>query len=311
MRPALRSRKTFATPKEPALTEKPTASRTPSWVVTAAIALLVAMAAALAWSLVEPRTLQVVENEISSPDVAPAFDGARIVYLCDVHAGRSTSRARVAQVVDRVMELNPDVILLGGDNVGDWVDGAEKFYPEAARLSAPLGVFAVLGNHDIWEGVDEATAGFAGSGIKLLDNSSARLTRDGQTIVVAGIDDLEGSPDFSAASAGIRDNEFAVLISHSPDPLVDMLPTAPKTFDLALSGHTHGGQLTVFGLWAPMVNSRFGNRYRTGWHTIADTPTLVSSGIGMVVLPLRFGAPPQLHVITLRRDRSQLRPASR
>ena len=269
-----------------------------------AIALLVAFlatAAVVAWSLVEPHTLHVVESEVSSPDLPPAFDGVRVVYLTDIHAGRSTSRARVAEVVDRVIALKPDLILLGGDYVGGWVDGAEKFYPEAARLSAPLGVFGVLGNHDIWEGSTEASAGLASAGIELLDNTSALLTRDGETIVVAGIDDVDGTPDFPAAAAGIRKDQFAILLSHGPDPLVDLLPTAPDTFDLALSGHTHGGQLTLFGLWAPMVNSRFGNRYRTGWSRIADTPMLVSNGIGMVIIPARFGAPPQIHVITLRR----------
>ena len=273
--------------------------------------LIVAIAAAVAWSLVEPYTLQVVQSEFTSPQVPPAFDGARIVYLTDVHAGPYLSRARVIAALDRVATLDPDAILMGGDFVGGWSHAARWFYPEAARLSAPLGVYTILGNHDIWEGRAEATAGLAASRITLLNNSSARLTRDGQTIVVAGVEDVAGAPNFSATAAGIRDDEFAVLLSHSPDPLVEMLPTAPRTFDLALSGHIHGGQLTVFGLWAPFTNSRYGNRYRTGWHTIGDTAMLVSNGIGTVVAPVRLGAPPQIHVITLRRGPSQLRPSSR
>ena len=255
----------------------------------------------VAWSLVEARTLRVVNSEVSSPDVPPTFDGLRIVYLSDVHAGIWTSQARVAQIVDLTMALKPDLILLGGDNVGGRVNGADKYYPEAARLSAPLGVFTVLGNHDIWEGRGDATSRTSGAGIKLLENSSAKVTRSGETIIVAGVDDIAGNPVVADAAKGIGDDEFAILLSHGPDPLVEQLPASAGTFDLALTGHTHAGQLTVFGLWAPLVNSRYGNRYRTGWKTIAGTPTLVTNGIGTVMLPMRLGAPPQMHTITLRR----------
>ena len=269
------------------------------WLVAAAT--LTTIAIAVAWSIVEARSLRVVESEISSPDLPPAFDGARIVYLSDVHAGLYTSRRDVANLVDRVNALEPDAILLGGDNVGGMVHGAEKYYPEAARFAAPLGVFAVLGNHDIWEGRDEAVARTADAGISLLVNSSATLNRAGETLVVTGISDAEGAPDVAAATAGVAADEFAILLSHGPDPLGEQLPAAEGLVDLALAGHTHGGQLTAFGRWAPLTNSRYGNRYLTGWKTIADTPTLITNGVGMVMLPMRLGAPPQMHVVTLRR----------
>ena len=81
---------------------------------------------------------------------------------------------------------------------------------------------------------------------------------------------------------------------------LEQLPDSPGMFDVALAAHTHGGQVTLFGLWAPLVPSLYGNRYRTGWHDIAGTPTLVTNGVGTVGLPLRFFAPPQIHVIILR-----------
>jgi predicted MPP superfamily phosphohydrolase len=286
--------------KEPTLAEKLHTRRTPRWIALLAAALAAALVVVLAWSLVEARTLRVVEGEVTSPDLPAAFDGLRVVYLSDIHAGLFSSRARVAKVVDRVNALEPDLILLGGDNVGGKARGADKYYPEAARFSAPLGVFAVLGNHDVWEGRDEATARTSESGIELLDNSSARVTRGGNAIVVAGIDDTEGDPAVSEAATGIGADEFAILLSHGPDPLADQLPASTGIFDLALTGHAHGGQLTGFGLWAPLSNSRYGNEFLTGWKTIADTPMLVSNGVGTVMLPMRLGAPPQLHVITLR-----------
>jgi predicted MPP superfamily phosphohydrolase len=258
----------------------------------------------LGWSLVEARSLRVVESEVTSPDLPRSFDGVRVVYLSDVHAGLYTSRTQVARIVDRANALRPDLILLGGDNVGGRAKGADKYYPEATRFSAPLGVFTVLGNHDIWEGRAEATSRTAEAGIELLDNSSARVTRGGDAIVVAGIDDREGAPVVSKAAEGIGADEFAILLSHGPDPLAEQLPDFGGIFDLALAGHTHGGQLTVFGLWAPLTNSQYGNDYLSGWKTIAGTPTRVSNGVGTVMLPMRLGAPPQMHIITLRRGAS-------
>jgi uncharacterized protein len=127
------------------------------------------------------------------------------------------------------------------------------------------------------------------------------VTRGGNGIVIAGIDDREGSPVVSKAAEGITTDDFAILLSHGPDPLAEQLPGSGGVFDLALAGHTHGGQLTAFGLWAPLSNSTYGNEYLSGWKTIASTPTLVSNGVGTVMLPMRLGAPPQMHVITLRR----------
>jgi uncharacterized protein len=272
------------------------------WKLIVGLLVLIALATTVAWALVEPRTVTVVEDEFSSPDLPEAFDGTRVVYMSDIHAGPFTSPTRASSLLGRVQSLKPDVILLGGDNVGGRVDAGAWFYPIAAsRLSAPLGVYEVIGNHDVAEAPSKAIAGMRTAGIQLLNNTSLRLTRGGKTIVLAGIDDESRSPDLAAAASGIREDEFAILLSHGPDPLVQALPGLTKTFDLALVGHTHGGQVTAFGVWAPFVNSAYGNQYRTGWHKIAETPLLVSNGIGMVDLPLRLGAPPQIHLITLRR----------
>ena len=254
------------------------------------------------WMLLEPHTLFVVNNTVSSPDVPAAFDGTRIVFLADIHAGPNFSAARVKRVIDRVMSLKPDLIVLGGDYVGGGTDGASLFYPQAGRLKAPLGVFAVLGNHDAWEGTAEARVGLAADHIRLLDNTSTVVARGAASIRLAGVEDWgTGNPDVAEAGAGVTARDFAVLVSHNPDTLAQQLPESPGLFDLAFAAHTHGGQVTLFGLTAPLVPSLYGNRYRTGWHDIAGTPTLVTDGIGTVGLPLRFFAPPQIHVITLRR----------
>jgi len=254
------------------------------------------------WMLVEPQTLWVVRNTVTSPQVPAAFDGTRIVFLADVHAGHLVSSAHVNRILDAALALKPDIIVLGGDYVEDRREGAEIFYPAASRLTAPLGVYAVLGNHDAFGyGTQTAIEGLAADKIKLLDNTSTVIARNGSTITLSGIEDWgTGHANVASAAAGVSPQQFAVLVSHNPDALAEQLPASSGVYDLALAGHLHGGQVTLFGLWAPLIPSEFGNRYRTGWHDIAGTPTLVTNGTGVAWMPPRFFAPPQVHLITLR-----------
>jgi predicted MPP superfamily phosphohydrolase len=193
-------------------------------------------------------------------------------------------------------------VLLGGDYVGGKTDGASIFYPEVARLKAPLGIYAVLGNHDVWEGADQAVGGLSKAGIRVLDNESVRVRKGNSQIVVAGLEDLyTGHPDAVIAGRDVHPSDFAVLISHNPDALAGQLPVTSDLWDLALAGHTHGGQVTFFGLFAPIVATQFGQRYRTGWKSEEGVPILVTNGVGTVTVPLRFFARAEIHVITLRR----------
>jgi len=269
------------------------------WAVTLLAVLAVAF---VAWTLIEARTLQVRRAVLSSPNLPASFDGATVVFAADIHAGPFLGRARVRSLVDRINALEPDVVILGGDYVGGRAGGKKAFYSEIGRLEAPLGVYAVLGNHDYWEGVTQARAGMANAGITLLVNDSATVARGGETIRIAGVDDAWiGDADIQAAAAGIGEEEFAVFVSHAPDYFPDALPSTGETFDVALAGHTHGGQLTVFGALAPFVPSAYGQRYSGGWVEESGVPTLVTRGAGNVTVPMRFFAPPEIHLIELRR----------
>jgi len=264
----------------------------------------------LAWSFAEPFTLTISRAVVSSPDVPPGFDGARIVFVSDVHAGPYFGKMRVRRLVDRIGELKPDVLVLGGDYVGGRAGGGEAFYPEAQRLEAREAVLGVLGNHDAWESADEARAGLEAAGVLLLENDAVRIERGGDRIVVAGLEDLwTGSVDATAAIQDIAKDSFTVLVSHNPDAFATVLPEHRGAFDLALSGHTHAGQLTALGMVAPIVPSAFGQRYRTGWLEEEGVPILVSRGIGEVTVPMRFFAPPEVHVIELRRGPASVKTA--
>jgi len=256
----------------------------------------------VAWALIEPRLLLVDRKVVSSPDVPPAFDGARIVYLADIHAGPLYSRKRVRALVSKVNAEKPDLVVLGGDYVGGYSGAASFVYPELGALSATDGVIAVMGNHDIWEGREQAVRGFEAAGITLLVNDNVRVRRESGWIRVAAVDDqYGGEPRLEPAAADIGREEFCVFVSHSPDFFATALPKTRGAFDLALGAHTHGGQVTFFGLWAPWMPTAYGQRYRGGWITEQGIPVLVTRGIGTVRAPVRFFAPPQYHVIELRR----------
>lgn len=269
------------------------------WVVTV---LVVACVALVVWTLVEARTLTVRHAVLSSPTLPEAFDGTRVVFAADIHAGPYMSRARIRSLVDSINALEPDIVILGGDYVGGRSSGKRLFYPEIRRLNARLGIYAVLGNHDYWEGLEQAKLGLEAADITLLVNGSTVVTRGADSIRIAGVDDAwAGTADIAQANAGISREEFAILVSHAPDFFPGALPAVRGTFDLALAGHTHGGQLTVFGMHAPLMPSIYGQRFQGGWTEESGVPVLVTRGVGNVTLPIRFFAPPEMHVIELRR----------
>ena len=270
------------------------------------MAVIAAAALALvAYSFVETYRVEVKEYTYASPDVPPAFDGARIVLLTDVHRSLFFSQKRVGRLVDRVNAMAPELVVLGGDYVYGDKTYEQSAFDELARLRAPLGTFAVLGNHDYAHpaggGNDPAPAlkAIAGAGITLLDNSGVWIENSGQRFRLAGVSDLQqGHPRAEPGLEGTTPDDLVVLISHEPD-FAEKLQ--PGWVDLVLSGHTHAGQLTFFGRWAPVVGSMYGQKYRTGMVTSGKTTVIVSNGVGTIFPPLRFFARPQIVVITLKR----------
>jgi predicted MPP superfamily phosphohydrolase len=177
--------------------------------------------------------------------------------------------------------------------------GARVFYPAVANMRARFGKFGVLGNHDVWEGEDDARRGHEQADITLLENANVRVETGRGEIVIAGLEDLyTGAPDIGKAAEGIEEGDVAILLSHNPDAFAEQFDATPGLWDAALSGHTHGGQISFFG-FGIFVPSIHGQRYRTAWRVEHGVPVLVSNGVGTVGAPIRFQAPPEVHVITL------------
>lgn len=256
---------------------------------------------AVTYAALERYWVQTVHTTFESGDIPEGFDGKRIVFISDIHHGSLFSRRRVAGVIDEINRLHPDIILLGGDYVERGRKHIEPVVEELKRLSAPLGVFAVRGNHDNRRHEALTVAAFARAGIPLLDNKATWVSAGADRIKIGGVGDLHtDTQNILPTVAEVSSDDFVILLSHNPD-YVEYLPA--NKVDLMLSGHTHGGQVTLFGLWAPLVNVKSGNRLRTGVIKTDKTTLIVSNGIGTTAPPLRFFARPQINVITLKKDR--------
>jgi predicted MPP superfamily phosphohydrolase len=254
----------------------------------------------LVYMLIEGHWLKVSQFEFADTDIPQAFDGVTIAFLADIHHGPWISLGRVQHVVDVVNGLNPDIVLLGGDYVHRSADYVEPCFKQLSRIEARLGTYAVLGNHDHWEGADSVRRAMKDAGITLLDNRAQWITIGGDRIKIGGVGDLwEDSQDLEPTIHDAATSDFVILLSHNPD-YVDEIDT--DRIDLVLCGHTHGGQVTLFGKWAPLVPLRHHKqKYRAGLVETGHVRMYVTTGIGTVTPPVRLFCRPEIALITIRR----------
>ena len=262
------------------------------------VAVLLSMSAVVAAGVYEAHTLRLTRVTYYSPKVPAAFDGLRVAFLSDFHLGLFTSRSQVREAVDLVMSLHPDLIVLGGDYASyQRPQGLKPMFQELSRLRAPLGVYAVYGNHDLWLSKEGVAQAMKDAGVQLLDNSGVWLEQGGDRIRLSGFADLIfEKQDFGATLADATASDFVLAVSHDPD-IVERFRSVPV--DLLLSGHTHGGQISLFGLWAPFNHSEYGQTYLRGVVTTGPVPVVITNGIGTTLLPLRLFAPPEVVLLTL------------
>lgn len=252
-----------------------------------------------AW--LEPSSLRVSAYTVPQP--APALRGLRIAVISDLHAGSPyIDTAKLDRLVAMTNAAKPDLILLTGDYVITNVVGG-RYMPidtvvaHLKGLHASLGVYAVIGNHDRWDNADHIVSAFRAQGVSVLENAHVMLPPPRNGIALVGLGDREnGGPKVKRSLAGITGP--ALCFVHSPD----VFPRLPPTCALTVAGHTHGGQVWLPFLGRPAVSSvsRFGQRYAIGVIRENNKTLFVSSGVGTSILPLRFGVPPEISLLTLR-----------
>jgi len=253
----------------------------------------------LAYGLIEPYWIESKEIYFTSEKIPDSFDNFKIVFISDIHHGAVYSRKRLKTLVNRVNALQPDLILLGGDYI-DQSKYIQSCFDEFKNLHTEYGVYGVLGNHDHFAGANMVANAMNKAGIICIDNKSYWLTKGSEKIKIGGVGDYWNDiQDLHATIKDTKPDDFVILLSHNPDYAEEI---KTDKVDLVLSGHTHGGQATIFGLWAPFIPSKFGQKYKTGLIKTPYTEILVSNGIGNVgYIPIRFFARPQINIIYLKR----------
>jgi predicted MPP superfamily phosphohydrolase len=247
----------------------------------------------------EAGYIQVTRHTIAVPRLPAPFAGKTIALLTDIHHGPFNSLPFIHAIVERANSLKPDLIALGGD----FIQGPRRPYAAPCLaalgcLEAPLGVYAVPGNHDyLGRCIGEIHRGMRDNGIVDLTNDGRWIELHGSRLRIAGVDDLwRGEPYLPAALGDATTDDACVLLSHNPD-FAETL-TDPRV-GLMLSGHLHGGQIVIPGLGYHCIPSDYGLKYLEGLVQAPCTQVFVSRGLGTVGIPLRFRCPPEINLITL------------
>jgi predicted MPP superfamily phosphohydrolase len=256
-----------------------------------------AMATAVGYPFAEACWLRVVRVSIPVPRLPDSFRGLRIAFLADLHHGPVTGLGFIRRAVELANSLDADLIALGGDYVLAHKRFIRPCFSVLTELKAPLGVCAVLGNHDHWQDAVETHQAIKDSGFTDLTNTGKWLERGGARLRIAGVGDLwEDRQDLGSALGDTSDREACILLSHNPDytELVE-----DTRVGLILSGHTHGGQVVLPILGAPIVPSGFGQKYLSGLVKTECTQVFVTRGAATIYPPVRLCCPPEVVLVTL------------
>ncbi len=269
------------------------------------VALLLVSVAVVGW--LGSRRLSVRRVEAVFPDLPEGLGGLRIAQLSDLHVGPHTSRRYLARVVAVVRGAGAELVVFTGDQVDDYPRDTEPFARAFSGLRAPLGVFAIAGNHDVYAGWPVVRRGLEAAGQRVLLNEAVELRRGGASFWLAGTGDPaardfaqgrggEAAPDVEGALAGVPAEAFVIALAHNP---VLWPALVERAVPLTLSGHTHHGQLSVPKLdWS--LASVF-LEHAMGAYESGASLLYINPGTNYWGLPFRIGALPEVTVIELRR----------
>jgi hypothetical protein len=255
----------------------------------------------------EPMEIGVTQISISLARLPMAFDGLRVAQLSDIHFNPFESSNHVAKVVEKTNAVRPDLVVITGDFVSALTSGyrddsrAERAWPCSkllSKLQAPLGCFAVLGNHDYYSNPSIVSEAIESAGrIKVLRNLSEPVERNGSRLWITGIDNVTArAARPEEALQGIPPEECKIVAVHEPD-FADQMRRYPV--DLQLSGHSHGGQICA-PLMGPIWLPPFARKYPTGHYVFGNYQLYTNRGIGMSGIPMRFLCPPEITLLTLK-----------
>ena len=248
------------------------------------------------YALAEADTLTVEKVQIRLKRLPKNLDGLRLVHLSDIHHSPFTSLEHISRAVEIANELKPDMFVLTGDFVSHEPEYIQPMAQAMGRLKSEFGTFACLGNHDHRTDAQMVTDSLRAENIRVLINEGFRFSARGASVWLCGVDDyMVGLTDLRAALRGSFPDEMKMLLAHNPKILYR---AARASVDLMLSGHTHGGQVTLRS--ETSASGRPRRRLLRGLGRQGETQIYVSRGLGTVVLPVRYGCPPEVSLLELR-----------
>jgi uncharacterized protein len=266
----------------------------------------VLLTAILGWNYIdkiEPNWIEVSNVPLKLPRLPRAFSGFRLVQISDIHAGYWMTPERFASIVELIKEQSPDLVAVTGDVIlayGGMPDDQpvlDEFGKVFKKIADDYETIAVLGNHDYWYDADKVKSVLERAGARVLMNSVHSLERGGERLHIAGVDDIyENQADLDAVLSALPRDGGAILLAHEPD-FAD-ISAATGRFDLQISGHTHGGQVSL-PIIGPLVLPYLGRKYPSGLYKVEDMYQFTNRGVGMTMPTIRFNCRPEITVFTL------------
>ena len=292
-------------------------------IALAAVLLVVALVGALfGWMALQARITHVRKAVVYLEDLPSALDGTTLLYVSDLNIRSTADARRTQRLMNKLSELQPDVLLLGGDYCGGKIlDGrpdadeggqaaALAFLRSLSSFNAPLGKYAVAGEQDqVLSGLKEA---LSDGGVTLLDDGCATIEKSGGQLVLAGLSDVsEKRTPYSEIGGYFDGSECVIALTHNPSGYIGIRVAEARSggawADLVLAGHTLGGQIRAFGrtiYTLPEAEARC----LGGWYYVGDLPMLVSQGVGCSGVLLRLGTQSEVWLLTLHRPETLVLP---
>ncbi len=253
---------------------------------------------------------RVVERVIGIPNLPPALDGLRIVHFSDFQGDERTRRPRMEAYIRKINALRPDLVLFTGDLITHGRENIPAAAFEVGKIRAPLGVYACLGDHDLWTDARAVQDELRNYRVVFLQDTTVNLQKDGATIALTGVTQIYQRKFDPSRLTAISTNGTASLrlfMAHQPGE--ELMQAAAKSgYQLLFAGHTHGGQVVFWNWFWPFTPGRFESRYWRGFHRIGDAVLSINNGLGFTFAPLRYHAPASINLIVLKRVQSSHEP---
>lgn len=239
------------------------------------------------------------QYDIYNNQLPESFNGFRIAFATDFHYESRFTAKRLPNLVRALQSVDADVLVLGGDYRGREGGNVEELFKALQQISTPYGTYAVMGNHERGEADSLARKAMKDCGVKLLEHRVDTLWKGNQFIEICGIrNPFDLKRNGVSPTLTLKPEDFVVMVTHTPDYVEDV---DVSNTDLALAGHTHGGQVSLFKRWTPAGNfSKYGNRFLTGLkHNSQGIPVIISNGLGTSRKDVRLFTPSEVVLIVL------------